>query len=96
MNNYIWLALYAIIMVVYFILFNKKSLNFVLVLLWFILNIFIVSSKIYFDSYILSIPKAEVYNYVNNFSGFIAILKNLRFIVFSGVIISFYFHKKSK
>lgn len=96
MNNYIWLALYAIIMVVYFIFFNKKSFDFVLVLLWFILNIFIISSKIYFDNHILNIPKMEAYNYINNFSSFIANLKNLRFIVFFGVIISFYFRKKSK
>lgn len=94
MNNYIWLALYSIIMVVYFILFKKKSLDFVLVLVWFILNIFIISSKIYFDSYIISISNAEVYNYVNSFSKFISILKDLRIIVFFGVIVSFYFHNR--
>lgn len=94
MNNFILLAFFAIIMVIYFIFYHEKSLNFVLIILWFVLNILIIIFNINFDNNILKMPKIEVYNYVNEFSKLITNLKSLRFLVFCGIIISFYFRKK--
>ena len=91
--NYIMIAVFAVAMILYCFLFHSKSLHFILSVAWFALSIITIGCKIYYDINVLNISSTEIYNFAYYFSIFISVLRGLNFLLFCGVILSYYFNK---
>ena len=94
--NFIFLALFIIISIVYCALFHEKSIFFFASVGWFVFNIAILLSNIWFDINLAKMPAEEISAYFQNFSIFISNLKNISIILFFGIVVLFFIRKNKE
>ncbi len=92
--NYIVLGVLIVFLIIFCILFRKKSLFFGLSVAWIALSIIIEICSICFKGNIANINPSDLVDYLKIYSHLINYLKNLNFVLFSGFLLSFYYRNR--
>lgn len=93
MTNYFLFLIFTFAMIFYCIFFHNKSLYFLLSVIWFAFNIITISIKIYYDFTLIYADNPITYDFIFNFSILLGRLKNINFILFIIVMLSYLFGK---
>ncbi len=92
--NYIVLGVLIVFLIIFCIVFRKKSLFFGLSVAWISLIIIIEICSICFKGNMANINPSALDDYMKMYSYLINFLKNINFVLFGGFLLSFYYRNR--